>query len=60
MLRIKIESFINNLAIDRNNNDIAKLLIKNKATNLNLIGNDGQTALMKGTTRPNNLIIYFE
>ena len=53
MLRIKkIESFINNLAIDRNNNDIAKLLIKNKATNLNITYNDGQTALMKGTTRP--------
>ena len=50
MKRAKKISKFYNLAIDRDFASIAKLLINNEKTNLELSDKDGQTALMKGTS----------
>ena len=50
MKRAKKISQFYNLAIDRDFASIAKLLINNEKTNLELSDKDGQTALMKGTS----------
>ena len=45
----------NILAIEKNADSVAKLLIQNEMVNLNLVENGGYTALMKGVSSMLNL-----